>query len=191
MQQIGIHGIGGLALFVRRHGNMVFFCKFQQLGAGCQIPFPPRGDDLNVRIMGHIAQFKAHLIIPLARGPMGHSAGAHLMGNVNLPFGNQGAGNGCAQQIHPFVQRIGPKHGEHVIFDKGFAQILNKNLRDAHGGGFGAGGFNFILLPQIGGEGHNLAILLNLQPFGNDGCIESPRIRQHNFGFHTIILLFP
>ena len=86
--------------------------EFQQLGAAGQIPFPPGRDHLDVGLERVIAQLEAHLVVALAGGAMGDGVGADFFGDLDLLLGDQGPGDGGAQQIDAFIDRIGAEHGE-------------------------------------------------------------------------------
>src|SRR3546814_4839472 len=47
---------------------------------------------------------------------------------------------------------------------------------DPHQLGLGARGFEFLALAQVGGEGHDLAAIGDLQPLQDDARIEAARI---------------
>ncbi len=53
-------------------------------------------------------QLEADLIIALAGSAVGHSICANLVGNLNLPLGNERASNGRSQKVYALIQRVGP-----------------------------------------------------------------------------------
>lgn len=55
-------------------------------------------------------KLKAHLVVSFAGGSMRDSIRTHRLCNLDLPLGNEGPGNGCAQQVHPLIQCICPAH---------------------------------------------------------------------------------
>ena len=99
---------------------------------------------------------------------MAHRIGAGLGGNLDLPFGNQGARNGGAQKINALIKRIGAEHREDIIADEFLAQVFNINFLNAQHFGFLPCRFQLFALPQISGEGHHFALINILQPFQND-----------------------
>ena len=59
---------------------------------------------------------------------MTHRVGTHLLGDLDLLLGDQGPGDGGAQQIDAFIDRIGAEHGEDEIADEFLAQVLDEDL---------------------------------------------------------------
>ncbi len=181
MQQIGVDRIGRFAPFVGRNINAVFFRIFDEFGAGIEVPFAPGRDHFNIRVERVITQFKADLIIALAGGAVTHGICADLMGDFDLTFGNQGARDGCAQKIEPFIQSIGAKHRKNEVANKFFAQIINIDFFDTIGFGLRPRRLQFFALTQIGREGDNFTSLFFLKPFQDDGCVQSAGIGEDDF----------
>ena len=89
MQQIRIHRKRRIAALIHRHGNLVLLGKRDQIGAAFKIPLAPRGDHFNIRVQRIGRKLKAHLIIALARGPMGNRISPSFRRNLNQALGNQ------------------------------------------------------------------------------------------------------
>ena len=159
----------------------MLFGIFDEFIAGVQIPFAPRRDDFNFRVERVIAKLKPNLVIALTGRAVTDGIRADLMRNLNLTFGNQRPRDGCAEQIKPFVKRIGAKHRKDEIADKFFAQIVDENLFDAGGFGFAARGFQLFALAQIGRESDNFAAFFLLQPFQDDRGVQTAGIGQDDF----------
>ena len=106
---------------------------------------------------------------------------AGLFCDLNKAFGDQRPRDGGAQQIEPFIDRIGAEHWEDEVAHELFADVFDIDRGCAHHLGFGTGGFQLFPLAQIGGEGHNLATIFGLQPFQDDGGIKTTGIGEHNF----------
>ena len=79
MQQIGVDGEGGFAALVLGDGDLILLGKFQQFGARCQVPFTPRGDDLDVRVEGPGGQLEADLIVAFAGSAVGDRISTNLL----------------------------------------------------------------------------------------------------------------
>ena len=180
MQQVGVHAERSLAAFVLGNRDLVLFGKLNQLGAAGQIPFPPRGDDLNIGVQRIGRQFKPHLVVALACGAMGHRIGALGHGDLDQAFGNQRPRNRGAQQIKALVNRIGAKHREDEIPHELFAHVFDVDRARAHHLGLGAGRFQLFALAQVGGKGHDLAAVFHLQPLENDRGIEPSGIGKND-----------
>ena len=181
MQQISVHRKRGLATFVFGHGDLVLFGIGDKSFTGVQIPFTPWRDHANIRIAGIVGQLKPHLVIALTGGAVTYGVGTCRCGNLNLAFGDEWAGNRRAEQIHTLIKGVGAKHWKDVITHKFLAQIFDVNFPDAQHLGLGARRLKLFALTQIGGKCHNLAGIGLLQPFKNNGCVETARIGQHHF----------
>ncbi|EKD59526.1 MAG: hypothetical protein ACD_54C01300G0002 [uncultured bacterium] len=183
MQQVGIDRERRFAALVFRNRNLVRFGKLDQLGAAGQIPFAPRRDHLDGRVQGVGAKFKPHLIVALAGCTMRHGISAGFFRDPHQMFGDQRARNRGAQQIQAFIQRIGTEHREDEILHEFFAHIDDVDILflDAQQFGLGAGRLQFFALPQIGGEGDNLAAIFGLQPFQDDRGIKPAGIGEDDF----------
>ncbi len=157
--------------------------EFQQLGAAGEVPFPPGRDHLDVGLERIIGEFEAHLVVALAGRAMRHRVGAHFLGDLDLLLGDQGPGDGGAEQIDALVQRVGPEHGEDVVAHEFLAQVLDEDILglDAQGLGLLAGRLDLLALAQIGGEGHHLGAIFGLQPFEDDRSIQAARIGKDHF----------
>ena len=164
-----------------RHGNPVFLRVLDQLGPAAQVPFPPRGNDLDVGVERVIAELKPHLVVALARRPVGDRVGADLGRDLDLALGDQRPGDGGAEKVGAFVDGVGPEHRKYVVADELFAQVLDEDLLDPQRFGLGPGLVQLIALAQVGGERHHLAAVGILQPAQDDGGIEAARIGEHDF----------
>jgi len=101
----------------RRHRDSILLCVFNHLRAALQIPLPPGGNDLDVGLERVVRHLKPDLVITLAGGTMADGIGtdlhimirvspagdsfrdqqrsdSHLLGDLDLSLGDQGAGNG-------------------------------------------------------------------------------------------------
>ena len=181
MQQVRVHAERRLAALVLGDRNLVLFGKFQQLGPAGQVPFAPGRDHLDVRVQRIGGQFKPYLIVALAGGTVRHGIGADLGCDLDQPLGNQRARDGRSQQIQTFVQCVRPKHRKHEIADEFFTHVLDVDRGRAHHLGLLAGGFQFLALTKIGGKGDDLAAIFGLQPFQDDGCVQTARIGEDDF----------
>ena len=189
MEQIRVHGIGGLAielLLVDR--NLVQLAKTHQRLPRIEVPFPPGGDNLDLRVQGIGVELKPHLIITLARGAVGDGIGPRRSRDFHQSTGNEGPRNGGAKQVLALIERIRSEHGKDVVAHEIFTQIFDEDLLCAE---------IFCLLPRrldllalavIRREGHDLAAVFRLQPFQDDRSIEAPGVGQHDFFNHVALL---
>ena len=116
---------------------------------------------------------------------MGDRVGPGLGGDLDLALGDQRAGDGGAEQVLPLVQRVGAEHREDEIAREGLAQVVHVDLLDAEHLGLLAGGFKFLALAEVGGEGHHLAFIGGLQPAQDHAGVEPPGIGEHDL-FHIL-----
>ena len=163
------------AALVLGDGDLMLFGPCDQCGAAGQIPFAPRGDDLDARLQRIGGKFKAHLIVALAGSAVGDSVGTGLAGDLDEALGNERPGDRGAEQVIAFVAGIGAHHREHEIAHEFLAQVVDVDVLglDAHQLGLGAGRGEFFTLAEIGGERHYLAAVGHLQPLEDDAGIET------------------
>jgi hypothetical protein len=109
--------------------------------------------------------------------------GADLFGDLDLFLGDQRTGNGGAQQIDAFIDRVGAEHGEDEIADELLTQVLDEDVAglDAQGQRLLAGGLDLLALPQISGEGDDFGAIFCLQPFQDDRGVQSAGIGENDF----------
>ena len=135
---------------------------------------------LDTGTQGVGAEFEADLIVALPRRAMGDCVGAGFMGDFHQPSGDQRTRDRGAEQVFAFIQRIGAEHWIDVLGNEFLAQILDEDFPDAHGFGLGAGRLDFLALTDVGGEGHDFAIVGLLQPLRDNRGVETARIGQHH-----------
>ncbi len=95
---------------------------------------------------------------------MRNRVGFFLHGDVDLPLGDQRPGDGCAEQIRSFVNRVGAQHREDVIFDELFAQIADHDFACARLQRFFLDRLKIFALPQVGAEGYDFAAIFFFEP---------------------------
>ena len=112
---------------------------------------------------------------------MRHGVGPGGLGDLDLPLRDQWAGDAGAEQVLPFVERVGAEHREDEVAHEGLTQIVDEDLLHAHQLGFAAGGAEFLALAEVGGEGDHLAAVGGPQPAEDDARVEPAGIGQHHF----------
>ena len=157
VQQVGVDAERRLAALVLGDRDLVLFGEFEQLGTAGQVPFAPGSDHLHVRLQRVIAELEADLVVALAGRAVRHRVGAHLLGDLDLALGDQRPGDGGAEQVLALVQRVGAEHREDEVAHEGLAQIVNEDLLDPEHLGLAPRGFELLALPEVGGEGDDLA----------------------------------
>jgi hypothetical protein len=101
--------------------------------------------------------------------------------DLDQTLGDQGPRDGGAEQVEPLVERIGPEHREDEVAHEFLAQVLDVDLLDAQHLGLLARRLQFLPLAEIGGEGHDLAAILRLEPFQDDRGVETAGIGEDDF----------
>ena len=82
----------------------------------------------------------------LARSTVGNGVRPFLVGNIHEVFGNEGTGEGGAQQVFLLVDGPGFDAGPYVIFNKIFLQIEDVALGRAGSKGLVMDGIQFVPL---------------------------------------------
>ena len=168
VQQVGVHRIRRFFLVLGEiHRNAVGFRIAHQLFARVQIPLAPRSNHFHPRLERISAQLEAHLVVALAGRAVGDGIRTGFVGDFHQALGDQRTRNRGAQQVLALVERIGTEHREDEITHEFLAHVLDENILHPHSLRLGASGFDFLALPQVGGKGHHLALILFLQPFQN------------------------
>ncbi len=163
MQEIGIHRVGRLLLALAViDRNIALFAIGHERLTRREVPFPPGGDDLDTRFQRIGAEFETHLVVTLTGSAMGNGIRARLIGNLDQPFGDQRAGNGSAEQVLTFVNRIGTEHREHEVAHKLLAQVIDVDFLHAQRLSFGARWRHLFTLTDVGRESDHLTSVMIL-----------------------------
>ena len=181
VQQVGVHGVGRCVAALALDGDAVLRGIGQELLAGVEVPLAPRGDDPDVRIERVRPELEAHLVVALAGGAVGDGVGAGALRDRHEVFGDQGAGDGGPQQVLAFVEGVGAEHREHEIPGELLAHVLDEDLLHPQRLGLAPGRLQLLALPEVGGEGDDLASVPLLQPLQDDGGIEAAGVGEHDF----------
>ena len=181
VQEVGVDRERRLAALVAGDRDLVPLGVIDQPGARGQVPFAPRRDDLDVRRERVIAQLEAHLVVALAGRAVRHRIGAGLARDLDLALGDQRPRDRGAEQVLPFVERVGAEHRKDEIADELLAQIVDEDLAHPHHLGLPARRLQLLALAEIGGEGDDLAAIGLLQPAQDHRGVEPARIGQHDF----------
>ena len=180
MEQVRIDREGRLAALVLGDGDLVLLGELDQLAAAGEIPFAPRGDDLDVRRERVIAELEADLVVAFAGGAVADRVGIDLARDLDLALGDQGPRDAGAEQVQPLVERVGAHHREHVVADEFLLHVVDEDVFGFDPGLFRLApcGFELLALAEVGGEGHDLALIGLLEPFQDDAGVEAARISE-------------
>ncbi len=163
----------------------MFLGEVDERLAALEFPFAPWCDHLDVGLQRVIAQFKPHLVVPLAGRAVTDGVGTDLACNLDLLLGDERPSDRRAQQIVAFILSIRPEHREDEVAHELFAQILDEDVFGPHAQHLRLAprGFDFLALAEVGGEGHDLRIIFSLQPFEDDRGVKPARISEHDLHF--------
>jgi hypothetical protein len=137
---------------------------------------------LDARLQRVGRQLEAHLVVALAGRAVGDGVGAGLAGDLDQALGDQRPRDRGAEQIVPFIAGIGAHHREDEIAHEFLAQIVDVDVGvgQAHQLGLGPRRLQLFALAQVGGEGHDLAPVSDLQPLQDDRGVEAARIGEND-----------
>ena len=160
----------------------MLFGEFDQARAAGEVPFAPRCDHLDVGRERVIAEFEADLIVTLAGRAVADRVGIDHPRDFNLALGDQRPRDRGAEQVKPFIQGVGAHHREDVIAHEFLAQVVDEDVLRLDAGHLRllAGGLQLLALPEVGGEGHHLALIGLLQPFQDHARIQPARIGEND-----------
>ena len=179
--QVLILGVVGLPADLQRHvvglgvGDLLF--------SALDVPLPPGGDDGHLRGKALDGQLEPHLVVALAGAAVADGVGALGLGDLHQTLGDDGPGEGGAQQI---VLILGPHHhggDDHVVHHL-VGEVLHIQLGGAGLDGLLLQAVQLGALAHVAGHGDDLRVaVVLLQPGDDDGCIQAAGIGQHYF-FH-------
>ena len=113
---------------------------------------------------------------------MGDGIRAFGVGDVDLVFGDQRAGDRGAEKIVGFVDSAGLEHGEAILLGKFLAEVFDDALVGAGREGLLLDPFEFIPLAELGGEGDDFAAgIIVFEPGEDDGGIEPAGVGEDDF----------
>ena len=159
-------------------GDVAFPGVLDGVLSGADVPFPPGRDDLEAGVQGHVGEFEAHLVVSLARGAVGHRVRALLVGDVHLMLGDEGPGDGRAQQVLALVGCAGAQQAEEVLLGEFVLQVLEDELARATLEGLFLQAFQFLALADVRGEANDLAPVVLLEPGHDDRSVQSSGVSQ-------------
>ena len=154
--------------------------EVEQVGARLERPVAPWRDDLDVGVERIGRQLEADLVVALAGRAMRDRVGARFPGDLDQVLGDQRPGDRRAEQIEPFILRVGAEHREDEVAHELLAHVDDADVLDAEQLGLLARRLQLAALAEVGGEGDDLGAELGLQPFEDDRGVEPARIGEHD-----------
>jgi len=104
---------------------------------------------------------------------MSDRIGAFLLGSFDHVLGDQRAGDGCTQEIFPFIDCSRAQQFKQIFTGKLIGQVFNKNLAGAGRNRFFGQMREFFALADIGSVSDHFTTIIFLQPGNNDRSIQS------------------
>ncbi len=151
-------------------------------GAEFETVILPGGDDFQFGSEGHVGEFEADLVVAFAGGSVGDGIRTFGMGDIDLIFGDEGAGDGGAEEILRFVDCAGFEHGEAILLGEFLTEVFDDAFVSTGLEGLFLDAFEFIALTQFGGEGNDLAAgVIVLKPGEDDGGIQTAGVGEDDF----------
>ena len=141
----------------------------------------PRSDDGEVRGESHVGELEAALVVALAGGAMGDGVGLFLEGDFHLGLGDERTRDGGAEIILALVNRVGADHRVDVVFGELLDQIEGVVLGGAGGLGLLVEALEFLFLADVGRESDDLGVVGFLEPFDDDGGVETTGVSEDDF----------
>ncbi len=190
VQQVAIHRIGFLCR--RFNGNVVALAVIEHRLAPGELlavaRFAPRRNHADVgheRVGGN---FKTDLVVAFARRAVRDGLRLVFPRDFDHALGDQGAGDGRAEEIAGFVHRAGAEHRENEVAREFLAEIVNVDFGSAGLPCFFAQAAEFLFLAEVCREGDDFSFIGFLQPLQDDGRIQATGICEYNLHeFHLFL----
>ena len=132
--------------------------------SGAEAFVPPGSDHFQPGREGGGGEFKAHLIVALAGGPMGDGVGPLGPRDLDHAFGDEGPGDAGAEKILSLVDRPRLQHGKNKIAGKLRAEVVDITFARAGFQGLFFDSVEFLFLSDIRAEGDDFGGIRILQP---------------------------
>lgn len=187
VQEVAVHGEG---LFrARLDGDLFLFAVGDHFGTarelGAETLVTPGGDDLEVRGESGGGELEADLVVAFAGGAVADGGGAFELGDLDHALGDEGAGDGGAQEVLAFIDGPGLHHGEDEVLGEFFLEVVHVDFQSAGLFGFGVQAFQFVVLTDVGAKGDDFGIIGFFDPGEQDGGVEAAGISEDDFLFHV------
>ena len=187
VQQIAVHAVrlgGGGG-----DRDAVLLRVFDEVHAAREIPLAPRGDDLDVRLHRIGGQLEADLVVALAGRAVADRVGAFGAGDFDQALADQGTGDGGAEQVVAFVDRVGLHHREDEVAGELFIQVLDVAFGRSGADRLGFNAVELLLLADVGAEADHLGIVLFFDPLDDHGGVKSAGIGDDYFHLKLLGLM--
>src|SRR5215813_401370 len=168
-------------LFALLDWDVVLFGVCDGIFAGVDVPFAPRGDDLDVWRDRFVGQLEADLIVTLPRASVSETIGAEFERDFGLPLGDDWTRHGRTEQIGVFVYGPSAKGRPDEIADEFFAEVFDGRRGSASCESFLVRGLEIFLLADVAYHSDDFAAVIFLEPGDDDASVESAGIGEQDF----------
>ena len=186
VQEIAVHAEGLLG--ARLHRDLLLFAVSNHLRATGEVVaetlVAPRGDDFQLRCQSSSGEFKAHLVVTLARGTMRDGIGLLGAGDLHHALGDQRTRDAGAEEILAFIDRSGLDDRVDEVAGELFLQVVDVDLRCACGLRLLGQSTQLIVLADIGAERDDFGLIRVLDPGQQDGGVETTGVSENDL-FHV------
>ena len=111
---------------------------------------------------------------------MGECLGPFLLGDLDHPLGDEGAGNARAQKVLPFINRACLHHGVDEVPREFLLEIVNIDLFGSSCFRFLVEPFQLLFLADIGAKGDDFGLILFFEPGNQNRCVEASGICEND-----------
>jgi hypothetical protein len=187
VEHVLVDGVVGLGLGI--DGDFVLCAVSEQVLASLEglneLGIAPRGNALDSRRKSLSAHFEADLVVSLTGGSVRNVRGTFFDGDADHLLGDARTGNGGTEKVSSLVDGVGLDGFKDIVVDVVLAEVRDDTLGGTAIEGLGLDGSEvFFELSDVGTEGNHFKALL-IQPFEDDGGIETSRVGEDELGFDT------
>ena len=145
------------------------------------LPLAHRGDHLQVGRQRRDRRLDAHLVVPLAGAAVGDRVGPVLAGRVAGQLRQQGAAEGGEERIAPLVAAVRPDRRGHVVAGELLLGVHDEALHRPQVERLPAHGVEVVVrLPEVDAQGHDLGVVLVLDPLEHHRRVQAARVQEHH-----------
>ena len=153
------------------------------------VPLSPGGDDGHLGSKALDGQLEPDLVVALAGAAVGDGVGALSLGDLHQLLGNDGPGEGGAQQVL-LVAGAHLHGGDDDLIDHLVGQIRDVQLGGAGFDGLLLQPLQLVVLAHITGHGDDLGVVVVfLEPGNDDGRVQAAGVGQHDL-LDVLFILF-
>jgi hypothetical protein len=155
--------------------------RVRDLLVAAHLPLAHRRDDLQVRREGRDRRLDAHLVVALAGAPVRDRVGVVLMRRVARQLRQQRAAERREQRVPALVAGVGLDRGRHVVPSELLLGVDHQARDGAQVEGLLAHRVEVVRrLAQVDAEGHDLRVILVLDPLQHHRGVQATRVEQHH-----------